>query len=585
MGSSKKSLSPAEKASEKALASIFKCLKNRQSFLLEAGAGAGKTYSLIETLKYLIENEGSDLLANQQQIACITYTNVAADEIISRTDSHPVIYSSTIHHFCWAMIQDFQSYLRLNVSKINDKWCEKIEEADGVKEQKVVYDLGYRRINDKQITLHHDDVLSFMTLLLSELKFQNLFQQRYPILFIDEYQDTEKKFIEALKSNFLDNNTGPLIGFFGDNWQKIYGQGCGEIKHKNLKKITKQANFRSAPLIVNVLNQIRKDLPQQVRDPEAFGEVSVFHTNNWRGERQKGSHWNDDLPREISSRYLENVKSSLKDNNWDFSPNKTKILMLTHNVLAEEQGYSNLLKVFSYNDSVLKKENPYIAFMVDLLEPLCDAYEKKCYGKMFSLLGRRTPSLTSHIDKQNWENDMNTLLSLREKGTIGDVLNHLLDKKRPRLPENMERKEQEFKEWLNQDEEMREKSRSLNELKELRDINYSELIKLSDFLNNSTPFNTKHGVKGAEFENVLIVLGRGWNHYNFGDLLEWASGVVPKDKKGAFEKNRNLFYVACSRPKKRLSLLFTQKLSDNALSTLQKWFGLDAVQALPGELS
>lgn len=30
----------------------------------------------------------------------------------------------------------------------------------------------------------------------------------------------------------------------------------------------------------------------------------------------------------------------------------------------------------------------------------------------------------------------------------------------------------------------------------------------------------KHGVKDAEFENVLVVVGRGWNKYNFGKMLE-----------------------------------------------------------------
>lgn len=68
-------------------------------------------------------------------------------------------------------------------------------------------------------------------------------------------------------------------------------------------------------------------------------------------------------------------------------------------------------------------------------------------------------------------------------------------------------------------------------------------------------------MKGAEFENVLVVCGRGWNQYNWNQMLEWSNTAVPDEKIDTFERNRNLFYVACSRPKKRLAILFTQQLS------------------------
>lgn len=569
-------LNPAEQASEEALERIRTCLVEGRSFLLEAGAGAGKTYSLIETLKYLIADRGNDLVSKHQQIACITYTNVAADEITSRTDSHPAIHSSTIHAFCWSLIKDFQPFLREKLPDIA-AWIDKIDEAGGIENQRVIYDLGYRRIDDTEITLHHDDVLSLVVKLLHVSKFKALFSKRYPILFIDEYQDTEIQFSETLKTCFLDTNVGTIIGFFGDHWQKIYGTGCGKIEHPNLEEIGKEANFRSVPVIVNSLNRLRSDLPQQVRDPDAQGMLSVFHTNNWRGNRRTDNHWQGDLPSEVAREYFENIKTQLGEDGWDFSPEKTKILMLTHKLLATQQGYSSIEKTFRYNDAFIKKENSHIAFLVDMLEPVCIAYENKCFGEMFSLLGRRTPLLTSHRDKVTWARDMDALLVLRQSGTIGEVIDHLIQTRRPRLPDSVESKERKLIEWLQ--EEDREESRSLSELNKLRTIAYSELIALSNFLNDSTPFKTKHGVKGAEFENVFVVFGRGWNHYNFNQFLEWAGGNVPSGKEATFERNRNLFYVACSRPKKRLCLLFTQELSVDALQTLSNWFGNDSIIA------
>lgn len=49
--------------------------------------------------------------------------------------------------------------------------------------------------------------------------------------------------------------------------------------------------------------------------------------------------------------------------------------------------------------------------------------------------------------------------------------------------------------------------------------------------------------------------------------------MLPARKEGSFERNRNLFYVACSRHQKRLAILFTQALLTEALTTLENWFG------------
>ncbi|MFC5959817.1 hypothetical protein ACFP51_37115 [Streptomyces pratens] len=41
----------------------------------------------------------------------------------------------------------------------------------------------------------------------------------------------------------------------------------------------------------------------------------------------------------------------------------------------------------------------------------------------------------------------------------------------------------------------------------------------------------------------------------------------------AFVRARNLFYVACSRAREHLALLFTTKLDPAALDTLREWTG------------
>lgn len=562
-------MNPAEEAAQTALLAIFSCIEKNENFLLEAGAGAGKTYSLIQALKYIIGKRGAELLRKHQQVACITYTNVACHEIKSRIDNHPVALVSTIHAFCWALIKDFQSFLRKALCT-NDKWLKRQEEKGRISQQEVRYDLGYPDITATYITIGHDDVLSLMVNILELEKFRKILVARYPILFIDEYQDTNANLANALKDHLLPHEGGPLIGFFGDHWQKIYGDGIGKIEHPALRVIGKGANFRSVNPIVDVLNRMRSDLPQAVKDLNSQGYVAVYHTNSWSGERRKGNHWKDDLPSDVAHNYLVQLREILTNYGWDFSHDSTRILMLTHKVLAQEQHYSGIESVFDRREAFIQKEDPHIEFFVDMLEPACLAFENRRYGEMFMVLDGRIPSLGSRSEKRGWANDMTTLLELRKCGTIGEVIDHLLLKRRPPLPERVERREHDLKQIP---EDIEPDNASLKRLRELRKIPYQEVVALTQFLNDHTPFATKHGVKGAEFENVLVVAGRGWNLYNFNDMLEWISEGVPAGKQDAYERNRNLFYVACSRPKTRLALLFTQKVSPKAILTLENWFG------------
>lgn len=56
---------------------IKSCLDAKQSFSMIAGAGSGKTTSLVTALEHLRESEGPRLRRDDKKIACITFTNRA----------------------------------------------------------------------------------------------------------------------------------------------------------------------------------------------------------------------------------------------------------------------------------------------------------------------------------------------------------------------------------------------------------------------------------------------------------------------------------------------------------------------------
>jgi len=328
---------------------------------------------------------------------------------------------------------------------------------------------------------------------------------------------------------------------------------------------------------------MRPDLPQLVSDPDAPGEARVFHTNDWPGQRRTGAgggHWTGDTSPEAAQAYLQHLKGRLVAEGWDLSVKKTKVLMLSHSILAREQGYNTIRSIYGqFNEPWLKKEDPHIKFLADQLEPACAAFEANRYGEMFDAFGSSMPRILRHEDKVAWTNGMHDLIALRQLGTIGDVVDFVTSQPHMRVPAAVEEREEELADVG--DTPIEGESLRVTQLRKLRAVPYTELIALDLFIDGHTPFATKHGVKGAEFENVLIIVGRGWNKYNFGQTLEWMNVAPPSDKQAFFENNRNLFYVACSRPKVRLALLFTQFLSAPAMTKLEQLFGADNTVALP----
>ncbi|WP_082501311.1 UvrD-helicase domain-containing protein [Methylobacterium sp. Leaf88] len=567
---------PAIIAAQVAQAKVEACLDERKSFRLEAGAGSGKTYSLVAALRKVISEQGRSLVRAGQRVACITYTEVARDEIATEVEDHPAILVQTIHAFSWSFIAPFQPAIRSVLSDLESR-MDAIKEAGGIGNRPITYDHGFFRITDNEISLGHDDVPVILAKLLSIQKFKRLLTQQFPIIFIDEYQDTNRHFMISLETNVFNNNGGPIVGLFGDHWQTIY-QSEYELAAYSVIGIDKGCNFRSAQPIVDVLNRLRPELPQVVSDPHLPGEARFFHTNLYEGQRTQTSHSKNDLPPEIAKSAMANLRVRLENEGW--AREKTKVLMLTHSALAAEQGYPGIVEVFKgRNDQFAKKEDPVIQLLAETVEPMCAAYSSGNYGEMFRIYGGG-PAIRCHKDKVAWRSDMDQLLKLRREGTIGQVIDHLKNTNRPPLTSRITKREDDLA-ALN-GEPIPEEMGSLIRHAGLRNVPYVEVVEAVRFIDGFTPFATQHSVKGAEFQNVLVVLGGGWNHYNWPQLFEQLSSEnVEKKHLKAYYRSRNLFYVSISRPMTRLAVLATQTLSDSALNAVTYLFGSSRVIELP----
>ena len=85
-----------------------------------------------------------------------------------------------------------------------------------------------------------------------------------------------------------------------------------------------------------------------------------------------------------------------------------------------------------------------------------------------------------------------------------------------------------------------------------------------DYIESNTPFSTQHGVKGAQFDRVLVVLDdeeSAYRQYSYGKYFGYVPlsdadrGNIANRDDSVVDRTRRLFYVCCSRAMKDLAVV------------------------------
>ncbi len=314
----------AKEEADKIDLQIINVLQRGKNFRVEAGAGSGKTYSLNKVIEWIQDHKWAEYNRKNQKVVCITYTNTAVDVIAERLSNDSFILPSTIHSFAWNAIKQYQSFL-INYILANNHMLPK--EGDFSSIRQVQYNLGHRYIENGILYLFHDDVIVLFSEMLDNVKFRNIFANKYPLILIDEYQDSFRTIVDKFIKYFIDKEIGPQFGFFGDAWQTIYqsNKACGLIENKNIVEIKKVSNFRSSEKIVNLLNNIRPELPQVSAKDDFEGEVIVITCDDYNGARRNDRNFKGDIPTEELKHRLNSLVECIKKNHI---PEKENIKVL-----------------------------------------------------------------------------------------------------------------------------------------------------------------------------------------------------------------------------------------------------------------
>ena len=323
----------------------LKCIKAGKNFILEGGAGSGKTYSLISLINALTEE------SPYIKIICITFTNNAAVEILSRTENKN-IWVSTIHEFIWSLIRKYQNEIKnVLVELINNNaknfgkpknFSENLISKKYFENLYVDYDEYYSLIpNDKnRVKISHEHILVVAEKIFKKYKkISDILKDIADCIFVDEYQDTDPLVAKILLEHLKQSNKKNVIGFFGDSMQSIYDNGVGDLNQYKLTKIVKIQNRRNPRAIIELANKFRDDNIKQ----QPSEDINAPNMEN--GAIIEGN---------IKFLYGNKIDEfiSIKEKNifesWDFSDGKqTKELRLTHKYNAEMVGFKDLYSLYN----------------------------------------------------------------------------------------------------------------------------------------------------------------------------------------------------------------------------------------------
>ena len=97
-------------------------------------------------------------------------------------------------------------------------------------------------------------------------------------------------------------------------------------------------------------------MPQKSAIDAFDGEVVVITCEDYTGTRRTDRNFKGELPPEVLKARLDEIEAKIKRD----TPNdeSLKILMITHKVLATQQGYEQLLDVLG--DGLRNKEDPFL---------------------------------------------------------------------------------------------------------------------------------------------------------------------------------------------------------------------------------
>lgn len=614
---------------EKLKKTIAECLdiEKPRSLFLYAGAGTGKTRALVKAMEIFRDRYGEQFQQSSRQVAVITYTNAACDEIRRRIDFNPIFAVSTIHSFAWEQIRsyhkDISAWLRIHLSEEIDALSKK--QTSGRAGTKAAVERE-AQINSKKKRLQHLETIKSFTynpngenigknslnhaeviaILAAFIDCKPLMRQvlirKYPVLLVDESQDTQKDLIDAFLSLQKQNPNEFSLFMFGDTMQRIYADGKFDLEQaipNGWEKPAVTINHRCPKRIVSLLNKIREEadgLEQEPREDAQEGVVRLFLVDDADGiDKVK-----------LEAEAAREMAKITNDVRWT-DRQALKVLTLEHHMAARKGGFSDffepLYAIPNFKTGLLDGSLSGVSFFVQQVLPLSQALRANNRFAVAQTVKAHSPIVSAdalEASKMPVEEirkaghcvkSIFTLWDNEADPSLFDILKVISDNGLFRIPDV-------FAPILNLSDtagDMIDAEDDINPTVEAwRNAlfaKFSQFESYVEYISDNSPFGTHQGIKGLQFPRVMVILddndARGFM-FSYEKLLgaKALSGtdVMNKQegKETSIERTRRLFYVTCSRAQESLAVVVYTKKSDIVAGYLTDigWFEINEIVRL-----
>jgi len=586
-------------------------LERPKSFFLYAGAGSGKTRSLVEAIRAVCREQGRQLSLNGQKIGVITYTNAACDEIKQRLEFDPRVEVSTIHAFAWSMIAGYDKDIRqwLADSLIKDVAELQEAQAKGRAGSKAASDRTrsiesklqrHARLdsitrfvyspsgdNRSRDSLSHAEVIAMtVDFLGSKPGLRRLLATRFPILLIDESQDTNSRLMDALLGVEEAYRDKFCLGLFGDTMQRIYADGKDSLVDaipESWARPRKRMNHRCPIRVIELINKIRSAVDCEEQIPRSDADVGVV--------RLFVAPQNTADKTVLEAAIARRMAKITGDEVWGMGSEEIKRLALEHLMSARRFGFKEffqpLYSVERIRTSFLQGSGAGIGFFTREILPLVNALRASDRFAVAANVRRSSPLLERKAledagDKQSETlskvkaacEGLLALVSADEQPTARAVLAYVAKTQLFTIPDVLApfTKEDEIERVPPREtpgdaieEEEIDLKTEFGGWREALNAPFDQLEKYDRYVKGISQFDTHQGVKGLEFKRVMVIVSdeeaRGFM-FAYDKLF----GVKDKSKtdlenEGAgkettIDRTRRLFYVTCSRAEESLAIVY-----------------------------
>jgi DNA helicase-2/ATP-dependent DNA helicase PcrA len=621
-------------------------LDNPQSFLLFAGAGSGKTRSLVNVLARIRTELSHRLWLRRQRVRVITYTNAACDEINRRLRFDPLVEVSTIHSFCWSLIgnfnNDIREWLRIKlageIAELHELIAKGRPGTKAATERALSLASKQRRLarldeitkftysptgdNRGRDSLNHSEVIALAATFLTDGSIlASILVNQYPILLIDESQDTNRHLMEALLAVQAAHRAHFCLGLFGDMMQRIYADGkagLADALGEDWKRPAKVMNHRCPPRVVELINKVREADDRQQQRPRtdrAPGTVRLFVLPVGTADKAAAE-----------ASIAERMAEAAADAGWIAAPGGYKTLTLEHHMAARRAGFLPMFEPLYASDllktGLLDGSLPGLRLFSEDVLPLVLAHRAHDEFAIAAVVRQRSPLLALSALRDAGQDQpqllatasaaVDDLLSLwtnpeaqptfREVATriaasglfeLPDALKALVERDAVASEEDQTADAAEAdpdQESADEDEEDDvPRDAVLVAWDGFLNTPFEQIIAYKEYVSGRAPSATHQGVKGLEFPRVMVVMdddeARGFL-FSYDKLF----GAKPKsdtdqrnEREGSetsIDRTRRLFYVTCSRAEESLAVVAyssdPRAVRETAIA--QGWFADDEVE-------